>query len=223
MFLPSQVAILPGQLFKQLHPDWQDALSDLETHIHSIERTLDHASVTPEFNNIFRALSGSLAGIKVVIFGQDPYPTSGVAQGLAFSAPSDIERIPASLKNIFKELHDDLGKPLRKNPDLSDWADQGVLLLNRILTTEIGKSLFHAEVQWEKVTDRVAEVLGNRDVVAVCWGKNAQEVSHFFRKEWLIQSAHPSPLSAYRGFFGSQPFSKINSILERNAFKPIHW
>ena len=223
MFLPSQVAILPGQLFKQLHQDWQEALLDLEGHIDSIEMSVDKGSIAPEFSNIFRALKTPLSSIKVVIFGQDPYPTAGVAQGLAFSAPSDIDRIPASLKNIFIELQNDLGKPLRNNPDLSDWAEQGVLLLNRILTTESGNSLSHTNLQWEKVTDQVAEVLGNCKVVAVCWGNYAQEVSHFFKRDWLVTSAHPSPLSAYRGFFGSKPFSKVNEILEENAISTVVW
>ena len=223
MFLPSQVAILPGQLFKQLHQDWQDVLIDLESHIDSIETSVKKGSITPDFDKVFRALSKPIPSIKVVIFGQDPYPTAGVAQGLAFSAPSDIDRIPASLKNIFKELQNDLGKPLRSNPDLSDWAEQGVLLLNRILTTESGNSLSHTNLQWEKVTDQVAEVLGNCDVVGVCWGNYAQEVSRFFKKDWLVTSAHPSPLSAYRGFFGSKPFSKVNRILEENAISPIDW
>ena len=222
-YLLNQVAILPGQLFKQLHLDWQEALSDLEEHIDLIEVTIDKGTVTPEFGNIFRALNVPLSTVKVVIFGQDPYPTAGMAQGLAFSAPSDIVRVPASLKNIFAELHSDLAKPLRSNPDLSDWADQGVLLLNRILTTETENSLAHANLKWEKVTDRVAQVLGKSDVVAVCWGNYAQEVSHFFEKEWLVCSAHPSPLSAYRGFFGSKPFSKVNHILEKNGIQPVVW
>ena len=223
MFLLSQVAILPGQLFKQLHQDWQDVLIDLEGHIDSIETSIKKDLIAPDFDKVFRALSKPIPSIKVVIFGQDPYPTAGVAQGLAFSAPSDTDRIPASLKNIFKELQSDLGKPLRSNPDLSDWAEQGVLLLNRILTTESGNSLSHTNLQWEKVTDQVAEVLGNCKVVAVCWGNYAQEVSRFFKKDWLVTSAHPSPLSAYRGFFGSKPFSKVNRILEENAISPVDW
>jgi uracil-DNA glycosylase len=223
MFPPSQVAILPGQLFKQLHQDWQDELFEFEGHIDSIEMSIKKGSITPSFDKVFRALSKPIPSIKVVIFGQDPYPTAGVAQGLAFSAPSDIDRIPASLKNIFTELHNDLGKPLRSNPDLSDWAEQGVLLLNRILTTKKGNSLSHTNLKWEKVTDQVAEVLGNREVVAVCWGNYAQEVSRFFKKDWLVASAHPSPLSAYRGFFGSKPFSRVNRILEENAISPVHW
>ncbi len=219
----SQDAILPGPLYKQLHSDWQTVLADLEPHIYSIERSLEKENLTPNFDNIFRALTTPVSSIKVVIFGQDPYPTAGVANGLAFSAIKPGAKIPASLKNIFTELKDDIGDPLRSQSDLSDWAQQGVLLLNRILTTYVGSSLAHSKLEWEKVTDRVAQVLGERDVVAICWGQYAQEVSRFFREEWLITSVHPSPLSAYRGFFGSKPFSKANGILEKNGITPINW
>jgi uracil-DNA glycosylase len=214
---------LPGQLYKQLHPDWQDALTDLQPHIDSIERSLDKKNVAPDFDNVFRALNTPISSIKVVIFGQDPYPTAGVAHGLAFSAKKPGAKIPASLQNIFTELKEDTAKPLRNHSDLSDWAQQGVLLLNRILTTSVGSSLSHSTLDWERVTDRVAQVLGERDVVAICWGRYAQEVSQFFREEWLITSVHPSPLSAYRGFFGSKPFSKANRILQKNGIQPINW
>ena len=214
---------MPGQLYKQLHPDWQSALADLQPHIDSIEHSLDKKNVAPDFDNVFRALTTPVSSIRVVIFGQDPYPTAGVAHGLAFSAIKSGARIPVTLQNIFTELSDDTGKPLRRQSDLSDWAQQGVLLLNRILTTSVGSSLSHSKLDWERVTDRVAQVLGERDVVAICWGQYAQEVSRFFREEWLLTSVHPSPLSAYRGFFGTKPFSKANGILEKNGITPINW
>jgi uracil-DNA glycosylase len=223
MLPASQDAILPGQLYKQLHSEWQNALVDLQPHIDSIERSLDIKNVAPEFHNIFRALNDPISSVSVVIFGQDPYPTAGVAHGLAFSAIEPNGRIPASLKNIFTELSDDTGNALRSQTDLSDWAHQGVLLLNRILTTSVGSSLSHSKLDWERVTDRVAQVLGERDVVAICWGRYAQDVTKFFREEWLITSPHPSPLSAYRGFFGSKPFSKANGILKKNGITPINW
>ncbi len=179
--------------------------------------------MAPDFDNVFRALTTPVSSIRVVIFGQDPYPTAGVAHGLAFSAIKSGARIPVTLQNIFTELSDDTGKPLRRQSDLSDWAQQGVLLLNRILTTSVGSSLSHSKLDWERVTDRVAQVLGERDVVAICWGQYAQEVSRFFREEWLLTSVHPSPLSAYRGFFGTKPFSKANGILEKNGITPINW
>jgi uracil-DNA glycosylase len=214
---------LPGQLYKQLHSDWQQVLADLQPHIDSIEQSLDRGNVAPDFDNIFKALTTPISSIKVVIFGQDPYPTSGVAHGLAFSAVKPGAKIPASLQNIFNELSDDTGHALRIQTDLSDWAQQGVLLLNRILTTSVGSSLSHSKLDWERVTDRVAQVLGERDVVAICWGRYAQEVTKFFREEWLITSVHPSPLSAYRGFFGSKPFSGANGILTENGITPINW
>jgi len=214
---------LPGLLYKQLHSDWQKLLADLQPHIDSIESSLDKKNVAPDFDSIFRALTSPISSIKVVIFGQDPYPTPGVAHGLAFSAKKNGTKIPASLQNIFTELKDDIGDPLRSQSDLSDWARQGVLLLNRILTTSVGSSLAHSKMDWERVTDRVAQVLGQRDVVAICWGRYAQEVTTYFRDEWLITSVHPSPLSAYRGFFGSQPFSKANTILEKNGISAVKW
>jgi uracil-DNA glycosylase len=206
-----------------LHPDWQSALADLQPHIDSIEHSLVKKNVAPDLDNVFRALTTPVSSIRVVIFGQDPYPTAGVAHGLAFSAIKPGAKIPGSLQNIFTELSDDTGEPLRRQSDLSDWAHQGVLLLNRILTTSIGSSLSHSTLDWERVTDRVAQVLGERDVVAICWGRYAQEVSRFFREEWLLTSVHPSPLSAYRGFFGSKPFSKANGILEKNGITAINW
>lgn len=223
MLPASQDAILPGQLYKQLHSDWQNALVDLQPHIDSIERSLDIKNLAPEFHDIFRALNAPISSTRVVIFGQDPYPTAGVAHGLAFSAVDHSGKIPASLKNIFTELSDDTGNALRTKTDLSDWAQQGVLLLNRILTTSVGSSLSHSKLDWERVTDRIAKVLGERDVVAICWGLYAQEVAKYFREEWLITSVHPSPLSAYRGFFGSKPFSAANAILSKNGITPINW
>jgi uracil-DNA glycosylase len=214
---------LHGQLFKQLHPDWISVLSDLRPHIDLIEKSVDRLEIAPDFNNIFRALNTPISSVHVVIFGQDPYPAAGFAHGLAFSSVAENGSTPASLRSIFHELADDLGKPLRTQTDLSDWSEQGVLLLNRILTTNIGSTLAHTDLQWEKVTDQIAKELGKRDVVAVCWGKSAQQVSKFFRREWLVSAPHPSPLSAYRGFFGSQPFSKVNEILEKNKLKPITW
>jgi uracil-DNA glycosylase len=214
---------LRGQLFNQLHPDWQLALGDLQTKVETIEKALQDFEVTPDFDNIFKALSKPISSTKVVIFGQDPYPGAGVAQGLAFSTFDNGGKIPASLRNIFVELKNDLGGPTRTVPDLSDWSNQGVLLLNRILTTAVGSSLSHSYLEWEKVTDQVAKKLGDCDVVAICWGKSAQQVSHLFRSQWLIESAHPSPLSAYRGFFGSKPFSKANQILVNHGIEPINW
>ncbi|CAB4533822.1 MAG: uracil-DNA glycosylase [Actinobacteria bacterium] len=164
----------------------------------------------------------SIESTKVVIFGQDPYPTQGHADGLAFSVAKEVSRLPASLRNIFSELSSDCGVT-RINGDLSDWFNQGVMLINRILTTGVGASLTHADIGWKEITDAVAKELGNHQVVALLWGKSAGELSDNFKPSLRIESAHPSPLSAYRGFFGSKPFSRCNNILKAQGKTPIRW
>lgn len=210
-------------LFNQLHPDWQAVLSEHRQIISTIENRLNRKQVTPPFHQIFRALEKPISSIKVVIFGQDPYPGLGHAHGLAFSVEKSVTPIPASLRNIFEELSNDLAIPKRDNPDLSDWCDQGVLLLNRILTTEVGTSLAHADYGWQTITNTVAEELGKHPIVAILWGKSAGELRHHFRDQFVIESAHPSPLAAYRGFFGSKPFSRANEILRINNISAIDW
>ena len=210
-------------LFDQLHPDWQEALRQLRGQIDLIDSKLQTSDVAPEYENVMRALSVSIESISAVIIGQDPYPTPGHAHGLAFSVSSSVTPLPASLRNIFKELESDVGIPVSANGDLSRWVQQGVLLLNRILTTESGYSLKHELLGWQKITNEIARILGQRPVVAVLWGKNAQELSHLFDPGLTITSAHPSPLSAYRGFFGSKPFSTCNEILRQNKRPEIDW
>jgi len=210
-------------LFDQLHPDWQEALSELRGQIDLIDSKLQTADLAPKYENVMRALSVSIESINVVIIGQDPYPTPGHAHGLAFSVSSDINPLPASLRNIFMELESDVGIPMSANGDLSRWAEQGVLLLNRILTTKSGYSLKHELLGWQEITNEIARTLGQRSVVAILWGKNAQELSHLFDPGLTITSAHPSPLSAYRGFFGSKPFSQTNQILESIGLPAIRW
>jgi uracil-DNA glycosylase len=157
-----------------------------------------------------------------VIFGQDPYPAKGYAHGLAFSVDANVSPLPASLRNIYKELDSDLGIK-RGDGDLADWFDQGVMLINRILTTDIGASMAHAKLGWQEITNSVARTLGERDVIAVLWGSSALELAPYFREENVISSVHPSPLSAYKGFFDSRPFSKVNSKLGRKGFSEIKW
>lgn len=210
-------------LFSQLHPDWQEVLSDLRGQIDFIDSQLYTSEIAPEYKNVMRALTIPIESIRVVIIGQDPYPTPGHADGLAFSVSGDVTPLPASLRNIFKELESDIGIPMSANGDLSRWAHQGVLLLNRILTTQSGHSLKHELLGWQLITNEIARILGHRSVVAILWGKNAQELSHFFNPGLTITSAHPSPLSAYRGFFGSKPFSTCNDILTQNSKPTIQW
>jgi uracil-DNA glycosylase len=163
-----------------------------------------------------------LDSTRVVFFGQDPFPTLGHAHGLAFSVETSVASLPASLRNIFKELQSDLGIT-RSQGDLSDWCDQGVMLINRILTTDVGQSLAHEKLGWQEITTAVAQILGKNDVIAVLWGNSALELRSFFPDDDVVASVHPSPLSAYRGFFGSKPFSQVNARLLLKGHNTITW
>lgn len=213
---------MPAQLFDQLHPDWQRVLHPQRGLIEEIEAKIIDIDIAPDFQNIFRSLTTPIQSTTVVIFGQDPYPTRGHAHGLAFSVDQSVTTLPPSLRNIFTELSSDCGVT-RKSGDLSDWFGQGVLLVNRVLSTETETSLAHSDFGWQEVTNVVAQELGKHDVVAILWGKSAGELAHYFRPEWRIESVHPSPLSAYGGFFGSKPFSRCNEILLVNQKTPIRW
>ena len=213
---------MPAHLFDQLHSDWKLVLSKHKVLIDQIEERLFNIDCAPEFENVFRTLSRSIESSRVVIFGQDPYPSKGHANGLAFSVNKSVSPLPPSLRNIFAELASDVGVE-RLDGDLTDWFNQGVLLVNRVLSTEVGTSLAHSDFGWEEVTQSIAQELGKREVVAILWGKNAGELSSFFPAERRIESVHPSPLSAYRGFFGSKPFSRCNQILLSNNQSVINW
>jgi uracil-DNA glycosylase len=190
--------------------------------IDQIEERLLNIDCAPEFESVFRTLSRSIESSRVVIFGQDPYPSKGHANGLAFSVNKSVSPLPPSLRNIFAELASDVGVE-RLDGDLTDWFSQGVLLVNRVLSTEVGTSLAHSDFGWQEVTQSIAQELGKREVVAILWGKNAGELSSFFPAERRIESVHPSPLSAYRGFFGSKPFSRCNQILLSDNQSVINW
>ena len=209
-------------LFDQLHPEWQIELARHKDLIDSIDLFLRKREIAPSHDLVFRALSNPITSTKVVIFGQDPYPTKGHAHGLAFSVEASVSPLPPSLRNIYKELIEDLGI-LRSVGDLSDWAEQGVMLINRILSTDIGQSMAHSKMGWQEVTETVAQILGKKDVVAVLWGNTALELKHYFRPDHVVSSVHPSPLSAHRGFFGSSPFSQVNAKLVAKGYKEIIW
>ena len=213
---------MPVPLFDQLHPEWQSELARHKELIESIDRFIQDREIAPTYDRVFRALSDPIASTKVVIFGQDPYPKKGHAHGLAFSVDDSVTPLPASLRNIFKELKSDVGIDRRKG-NLSDWCEQGVMLINRVLTTDAGQSMAHAQLGWQEVTNSVARVLGNRGVLAVLWGNSALELKSFFVEDNVIASVHPSPLSAYRGFFGSSPFSQVNAKLVAKGDKEIIW
>ena len=163
---------------------------------------------------------------KVVIFGQDPYHNTGQAQGLSFSVKKGMA-LPPSLQNIFKELSDDLACPIPRNGDLSPWAEQGVLLLNTVLTVRAHQAFSHRGIGWEEFTDATIEAIEEKEepVVYILWGSPAQSKRKMIRqkKRLILTAPHPSPLSAYRGFFGSRPFSKCNAYLEKEGLSPIDW
>lgn len=218
----------------QMEPAWREALAPvlLDTPMQQLrERLLEQGKrgtvIHPKPEEWFRAFNHTpLDQVRVVILGQDPYPTPGHANGLCFSVRPDVRPLPKSLLNIFKELADDLGIQNR-NGDLTHWADQGVLLLNAVLTVASGQPASHQGMGWEQLTDHAIRVLAEqpRPIVFVFWGAQAQKkVAHVHRPEHLvIKSPHPSPLSAYRGFFGSKPFSRINAFLESHGLDPIDW
>lgn len=213
---------MPAPLFDQLHPEWQKELERHRDLIDSIDLFLRKREIAPSHDLVFRALSNPIASTKVVIFGQDPYPTKGHAHGLAFSVEASVSPLPPSLRNIYKELYSDLAI-VRTLGDLSDWQEQGVMLINRILSTDIGQSMAHSKSGWQEVTEAVAQALGKRNVIAVLWGNTALQLNKHFSPEDVVSSVHPSPLSAHRGFFGSSPFSQVNAKLVAKGYKEIIW
>ncbi len=212
---------LPVQssFWELLPKDWQKVL-DKET-LDLIEERIG-SNFQPDRESVFSAFAVPIEEVKVLIVGQDPYPNSEHAMGLAFSVPSSVSKFPPSLTNIFKELKSDLGI-VRTNGDLTDWTNQGVMLLNRSLTIGRDGRETHKDLGWEVFTKQVIEVLARRGVKGILWGKQAQSFQSYFFPGNYISSAHPSPLSAYRGFFGSKPFSAVNKMLERDNLSPINW
>ena len=207
----------------QLHPGWRDLLKGSLDLLDQIELELKETSFLPQHQDVMKCLSFNPSEAKVLILGQDPYPNSDDAMGLAFSTARRDGKLPASLKNIYRELVDDLDIPHPTSGDLSPWCKQGVVLLNRTLTCAEGESNSHRDIGWREFTDQVVSVLAQQGVVAILWGANAQEVEHHFPKSDCISSVHPSPLSAYRGFFGSKPFSRSNQLLVAKGRQPIDW
>jgi uracil-DNA glycosylase len=206
-----------------VHQEWVDALDSVLGEIETIEGRLKGLSYNPAPANILRCLHKPISEVSVVIFGQDPYPAPAHAMGLAFSVPSNVSPIPKTLTNIFQELNDDIGCPIPDSGDLTRWTEEGVALINRILTVPSGQSGGHSNLGWQHVTDEIARILGDQGVVPILWGKYAQELESFFAPETIVSSVHPSPLSAYRGFFGSKPFSKTNQLLAAKSERAIDW
>lgn len=217
-------------------PDWAAALQDVEGQLRQVlaflaaEEAAGH-QLLPSPSNVLRAFRRPLADVKVLIVGQDPYPTPGHAVGLSFSVDPHVRPVPRSLANIYRELEADLGIPPRVHGDLSAWAEQGVLLLNRVLTVRAGAAGSHRGKGWEEITTAAVTALaartaadgGRLPLVAVLWGKEAEGVLPLLAGVPAVSSAHPSPLSASRGFFGSRPFSRVNQLLRDQGALDVTW
>ncbi|MGY1452736.1 uracil-DNA glycosylase [Streptomyces sp. SS8] len=179
----------------------------------------------PAGPNVLRAFQQPFDDVRVLIVGQDPYPTPGHAVGLSFSVAPEVRPLPGSLENIFRELQADLGLPRPSNGDLTPWTRQGVLLLNRALTTAPRRPAAHRGKGWEEVTEQAIRALAARGkpLVAVLWGRDARNLRPLLEAYPAVESAHPSPMSADRGFFGSRPFSRANELLVRQGGEPVDW
>ncbi|GIG59184.1 uracil-DNA glycosylase 1 [Longispora fulva] len=217
-------------LTELVDPGWAEALEPVQPNITAMgeflrEEIAAGRSYLPAGENILRAFTQPLDSVRLLLVGQDPYPTPGNAVGLSFSVAPDVRRIPPSLINIFKEYMTDLGLPKPATGDLTPWAEQGVLLLNRSLTTAPRNPGAHKNKGWEKVTDQAIRALVARDkpLVAILWGRDAQGLRPLLGSTPCVESVHPSPMSADRGFFGSRPFSRANELLVAQGAEPIDW
>jgi uracil-DNA glycosylase len=213
-----------------VHPSWDRALAPASDTVRELGEFL-RAEVAagrgylPAGPHILRAFTQPLDQVRVLIVGQDPYPTPGHAVGLSFSVAPDVRPIPRSLQNIYAELGTDLGMPTPTTGDLSPWTEHGVLLLNRVLTVRPGTPASHRGKGWEQVTDLAIAALAGRGgpLVAILWGRDARSLAPALGDVPTIQSAHPSPLSARGGFFGSRPFSRANELLVAQGGSPVDW
>jgi uracil-DNA glycosylase len=213
-------------LFDQLHAGWQALLADQRDTLARLDRLVEGESdLVPESSRVLAAFAADPAKQRVLIVGQDPYPNPAHAVGLAFAVPPGTQPLPPTLANIYRELRNDALNP-DASPDLNGWANRGVLLLNRHLTTRAGQSAAHASWGWGGFTDAAVSALaklhGGR-LVAILWGNRAQELAPRLGDARVIRSAHPSPLSSYRGFFGSRPFSRANQELATMGLTPVDW
>lgn len=210
---------------------WAKALAPVAEHIAAMGEFL-RAEIAagrrylPAGANVLRAFNQPFDAVRVLIVGQDPYPTPGHAIGLSFSVSPETRPIPRSLANIFKEYSEDLGHPTPATGDLTPWAEQGVLLLNRVLTVAPGSPASHRDKGWEAVTEQAIKALVDRDgepLVAILWGRDARNLVPLLQDVPCVESAHPSPMSAAGGFFGSRPFSRANALLEELGGDPVEW
>lgn len=217
-------------LAELVDPGWARALEPVAADIARLGDALRAETAAgrrylPEGRNVLRAFHAPFDGVRVLVVGQDPYPTPGHAIGLSFAVERHVRPLPRSLQNIYLELRDDLGIAPAEHGDLSAWAAQGVMLLNRVLTVEAGRPASHRGRGWERVTEHAIRALVERGgpLVAILWGRDAGSLRPLLGDVPVIASAHPSPLSARNGFFGSRPFSRANALLERAGAAPIRW
>ncbi|PTT13873.1 uracil-DNA glycosylase [Microbacterium sp. HMWF026] len=206
---------------------WVEPLAPVADDIAAIGRRLrdEGRPYLPAGELVLRAFRTPVDAVRVLIVGQDPYPTPGHPIGLSFAVDPHVRPVPRSLANIYRELQDDLGIAPVAHGDLSAWADQGVMLLNRVLTVAPGEAASHRGWGWERVTEHAIRVLASRDqaLVAVLWGRDAMNLAPLLGETAIVSSPHPSPLSASRGFFGSRPFSRVNALLEEQGAAPVEW
>jgi uracil-DNA glycosylase len=214
-----------------IDPGWAQALEPVAERIAAMGEFL-RAEVAagrrylPSGENVLRAFKQPLADVRVLIVGQDPYPTPGNPVGLSFSVAPQVKRLPPSLVNIFREYSDDLGYPSPASGDLTPWTERGVLLLNRVLTVAPGQPGSHRGKGWEEVTEQAIAALAAREtgpLVAILWGRDARTLAPLLAGVPLVESAHPSPYSAGSGFFGSRPFSRANQLLREQGAEPVDW
>ena len=206
---------------------WVEPLAPVADDIAALGERLraEQAPYLPAGDLVLRAFRTPLAAVRVLIVGQDPYPTPGHPIGLSFAVDPHVRPLPRSLANIYRELHDDLGIAPAPHGDLSAWSAQGVMLLNRVLTVAPGQPASHRGWGWERVTEHAIRVLVARDrpLVAVLWGRDAMNLAPLLGSTATVSSPHPSPLSASRGFFGSRPFSQVNALLEQQGADAVDW
>lgn len=211
-------------------PDWAEALAPVDERIASMGRFLRDELAAgrpylPHGDQVLRAFQRPLADVRVLVVGQDPYPTPGHPIGLSFAVDAHVRPVPRSLANIYRELASDVGVAAPAHGDLTAWADQGVMLLNRVLTVRPGEAASHRRRGWEEVTQCAIEALVRRGgpLAAILWGRDAQGLKPMLGSVPYVESPHPSPLSASRGFFGSRPFSRVNQLLVEQGAAAVDW
>ncbi len=218
------------ELTRGVHPSWRSLVDRhrdlLEGILAELDRRRSHGeAIAPHRPDILRVLHTDRAAVRVLIVGQDPYPTAGHAMGLSFSTQPDVRPLPRSLSNIFREMSDDLGIEAPASGDLTGWSEQGVMLLNRVLTVTVGVAGSHRGIGWERFTEAIVRSLMGRNapLVAILWGRDAESLRPQLDRAQIISSAHPSPLSARRGFLGSRPFSRATELLQKSGVDPLDW